>query len=208
MTQLYIIRHGNTFDPGDTVTRVGARTDLPLSQSGKQQALHLRDHFQNALPHGFARAYCSSLARTRQTAEIILAGSVDPPSLETLPFLKEIDYGPDENQPEDKVEARVGREALELWDREAKPPAGWKVDPHQLTQEWGALVDRLQTEKPDRPVLLVTSNGIARFALRVVTTDLSRAGSIKLKTGAFGQLSLSGQEVRLLSWNLRPQTVV
>jgi hypothetical protein len=57
-------------------------------------------------------------------------------------------------------------------------------------------------------VLLVTSNGIARFALRVVTTDLSRAGSIKLKTGAFGQLSLSGQEVRLLSWNLRPQTVV
>ncbi|MBR9836035.1 MAG: histidine phosphatase family protein, partial [Alphaproteobacteria bacterium] len=26
---VYIVRHGNTFDKGDTVTRVGARTDLP-----------------------------------------------------------------------------------------------------------------------------------------------------------------------------------
>jgi len=43
--QLFIVRHGNTFDPGDTVTRVGARTDLPLSSSGRAQADALARHF-------------------------------------------------------------------------------------------------------------------------------------------------------------------
>ena len=38
MTDIYIVRHGNTFDKGDVVTRVGARTDLPLSRSGFAQA--------------------------------------------------------------------------------------------------------------------------------------------------------------------------
>ncbi|HAO37083.1 MAG TPA: histidine phosphatase family protein, partial [Hyphomonas sp.] len=38
MARLIIVRHGNTFDKGDTVTRVGGRTDLPLSASGLAQA--------------------------------------------------------------------------------------------------------------------------------------------------------------------------
>ncbi|HAY06935.1 MAG TPA: histidine phosphatase family protein, partial [Hyphomonas sp.] len=27
MARLFVVRHGNTFDKGDTVTRVGGRTD-------------------------------------------------------------------------------------------------------------------------------------------------------------------------------------
>ncbi|MFZ4686424.1 MAG: histidine phosphatase family protein [Hyphomonadaceae bacterium] len=37
-TRIFIVRHGNTFDKGDVVTRVGGRTDLPLSTSGSAQA--------------------------------------------------------------------------------------------------------------------------------------------------------------------------
>ncbi|MEL6754250.1 MAG: histidine phosphatase family protein, partial [Pseudomonadota bacterium] len=45
MQTLYIVRHGNTFDTGDTVLRVGGRTDLPLSTSGEMQATALGIHF-------------------------------------------------------------------------------------------------------------------------------------------------------------------
>ena len=57
MARLFVVRHGNTFDTGDVVTRVGGRTDLPLSKSGKAQAEKLAAHFAGtrfaaALPSG------------------------------------------------------------------------------------------------------------------------------------------------------------
>ena len=38
MSRVYIVRHGNTFDRGDVILRVGGRTDIPLSTSGIDQA--------------------------------------------------------------------------------------------------------------------------------------------------------------------------
>ena len=43
-TRLIIARHGNTFGPGDTPTRVGRRTDLPLVASGEAQAKRIGHH--------------------------------------------------------------------------------------------------------------------------------------------------------------------
>ena len=37
-TRILICRHGNTFDKGELVTRVGSRTDLKLSSSGIDQS--------------------------------------------------------------------------------------------------------------------------------------------------------------------------
>ena len=86
---LYIVRHGNTFDKGDTVTRVGGRTDLPLSVSGLKQAAALADHFEK---HGlsFATASTSPLKRTRVTAETILASQSAAPDLKTRLFLRDL----------------------------------------------------------------------------------------------------------------------
>ena len=83
MTDIYIVRHGNTFDKGDVVTRVGARTDLPLSSSGRAQAEKLAAHFREVAPQGFSAAYCSPLQRTRQTAETILGAYDKRPDLDT-----------------------------------------------------------------------------------------------------------------------------
>ncbi len=204
MTDLYIVRHGNTFDKGDTVTRVGARTDLPLSQSGQEQAAQLGEHFQHLVPDGFARAYCSPLFRTRQTADAILAGRDGAPDLETLEFLREVDYGPDENQPEENVIARIGVAALRAWDEAAIPPPGWDLYPEKIRAAWRDLFDHLAAADLSRPVLIVTSNGIARFALDSVTAFRVQPDSIKLKTGAYGRLSLVGSRVTLDSWNVRP----
>ena len=204
MTEIYIVRHGNTFDKGDTITRVGARTDLPLSASGQTQAEALALHFMALVPAGFGTAYCSALQRTRQTAEAILAVRETRPTLKTLEFLREVDYGVDENQPEEAVIARIGEAALAAWDRDAVPPPGWDVDPEAIKGAWRNLLHSLASMDADGPVLVVTSNGIARFVLDAITEFEIEPESIKLKTGAYGHLRARGNAVTLVSWNVRP----
>ena len=121
MSRIFICRHGNTFDKGDIVRRVGARTDMPLSTSGRQQAEELARALSK---FNFAQAYCSALIRTQQTAVAIIS---EETPLETLDFLTEIDYGEDENKPESEVVARLGQDILDLWDIDAIAPQGWKV---------------------------------------------------------------------------------
>ena len=205
MRDIYIVRHGNTFDAGDIVTRVGGRTDLDLSVSGHEQARHLANHFQDTAKIKFASAYCSQLKRTRQTADIILAASArENTVVETLGFLKEIDYGPDENCAEEAVIARIGQSALDLWDTQAIPPQGWLVDPNFIRTAWARLFENLAASSSQDPVLIVTSNGIARFALDAVTKGRDVLTPLKLKTGAFGRLRLTASEVELINWNVRP----
>ncbi|MGE6698564.1 histidine phosphatase family protein [Hyphomonas sp. NPDC076900] len=199
MAHLFIVRHGNTFDKGDTVTRVGARTDLPLSVSGREQARHLAVHFAGTR---FTAALCSTLVRTRQTARAILSQRSDRPALLIAPFLTEIDYGPDENQPEEKVAARLGP-ALDAWDRDGTPPPGWKVDPGVLRAGWRALLARAAKLPEDANALVVTSNGIARF-LPDVVDEMPAGLDRKLKTGAWGELMVTPARSGLLSWNQRP----
>ncbi len=204
MTDVFIVRHGNTFDKGDIITRVGARTDLPLSISGKAQAEGLAQHFVDTVHCGFQKTYCSPLARTRQTAEKILSVFKEAPEIETLEFLREVDYGPDENQPEDAVITRLGEDALRAWDEEAIPPSGWDIDPERLKHEWRALFSDIASNDVEGPILIVTSNGIARFALDAMTEFAMKPDSIKLKTGAYGQVKITNQTIKLLSWNVRP----
>ncbi|MFN3313066.1 MAG: histidine phosphatase family protein [Hyphomonas sp.] len=199
MAQLFILRHGNTFDPGDTVTRVGARTDLPLSVSGRDQAARLADHFAETR---FAAALASPLVRTRETARAILSRRTDSPALLIAPFLTEIDYGPDENQPEEAVAARLGP-ALAAWDREAVPPPGWRVDVDAIRAGWRALLSRAAALPEDAAALIVTSNGIARF-LPDVVDDAPEGLDRKLKTGAWGEVALADGRAVIIGWNLRP----
>ena len=202
---IYIVRHGNTFDTGDVVTRVGARTDLPLSKSGQTQAEQLAAHFAFTLPEGFAAATAGPLIRTQETAMTILAMQDAPPSLETADFLREIDYGPDENQPEPAVLARIGQDALKAWETSATPPPGWIVDPDALTEEWRNFFAReaARSADDDRPILAVTSNGVARFALAAAQA----AGShpLKLRTGAYGVVRVTeGGDAMIQGWDVRP----
>ncbi len=194
--RLIIVRHGNTFDPGDVVTRVGGRTDLPLSTSGGAQAEALARHFA-ATP--FASARTGPLKRTRETATAILAAHASPPELTTDLFLREIDYGPDENHPEEDVIARIGKPALDAWERDSIVPPGWRVDPDAIIGNWQETFHELRNQPGDH--LIVTSNGIARFALNAAAAKQRDA---KLKTGAWGVIELKGEAVSVLDWNVRP----
>ncbi len=194
-SHLYIVRHGNTFDKGDIVTRVGGRTDMLLSSSGHAQAELLAQHFAGTT---FASARSGPLKRTRDTAKAILAAQAEAPDLATELFLREIDYGPDENRPEDDVVARIGKTALEAWEHASIVPPGWRVDPAALVGNWQQLFSELADIPGNH--LIVTSNGIARFALAAAVTHRPDA---KLATGAYGVVELNPDPV-VVSWNLRP----
>ncbi|BBC71550.1 phosphoglycerate mutase [Altererythrobacter sp. B11] len=193
-----IARHGNTFEAGERPRRIGARTDLPLTASGHVQADALGAHFAAQNWH-FARVLAAPLARTRQTAEGILAHLPNAPAIESCDWLREIDHGPDENRTEEEVVARIGAAALAAWDARAEPPPGWLVDAELRLAGWRELFAQ------DRgPALLVTSNGAARFAL--LATSLAPAdGDLKLPTGGYGVIR-RGEEgaLEVPVWGRRP----
>lgn len=183
-----IVRHGNTFAPGEPPRRIGAATDLPLVESGRAQAEALRIHFAE-LGWRFDRILSSPLQRTRETAALIAPGG----AIETADWLREIDHGPDENRTEEEVIARIGPDALAAWEHEAIPPPGWQVHAEARLAAWRALFDRAD----DETWLLVTSNGAARFALLALGEQPA-----KIRTGAFGMLE--GGPWRVERWDQRP----
>ena len=204
MTTLIIARHGNTFESGETPRRVGARTDLPLTEKGRAQGYAIGEYLKqnNLLPD---MIYTSHLQRTRQTAQEIQLAAGLRLQPQALDLFNEIDYGPDEDQTEDAVIARIGQDALSAWEQDATLPQGWSPAPETILAGWAGFANML-TENPGRTTLVVTSNGIARFALSLAgdfATLRNRFG-LKLATGAFGILDHSENGWAIRNWNIRP----
>lgn len=204
MLKLIIARHGNTFGPGETPRRVGLHTDLPLVESGQIQAqalgAYLKQH--NVKPD---RVFASDLCRTVQTAEIAMAEAGYDCSVTSNAIFNEIDYGPDENKPEADVIDRIGAQALKDWDEKAVVPQGWNFDPQQAITNWQNFAKAMIEQGPGT-VLVVTSNGIARFAPHL-TNDFDGFAAnhrIKLSTGSLAILEYDGQGWRIKDWNIKP----
>jgi broad specificity phosphatase PhoE len=193
---LTIVRHGNTFEPGEPPRRIGARTDLPLVESGRAQATALGRAFATR-KLSFTSILCSPLARTRETAALILDHLPPAPQIDACDWLAEIDHGPDEDQAEDAVRARGGAAALVAWETRGIAPPGWIVDVDARLAAW----HRLFATTHDGDLLLVTSNGAARFGL--LAAGLSPP-SLKLRTGAWGQIRLDAEGRHLVEWDVRP----
>ncbi|MEM9898766.1 MAG: histidine phosphatase family protein [Pseudomonadota bacterium] len=198
MPRIIILRHGNTFDKNDVVRRVGKQTDIPLSSSGRQQVEKLAAFFGTS-EFRFSRVISSPLRRTQETARIVLSDYPHAPDVEIDQGLVEIDYGPDDGKPESDVIARVGSEAMEQWERNALAPDGWHVDTTEIKSFWAQLFSSLKQEKSD--VLVVTSNGVARFAIDAIGASWPEKFP-KLKTAHFGIVSIDASgDYSVLCWN-------
>ncbi len=202
MRTLIIARHGNTFRPGETPTRVGARTDLPLVEEERARGIGLYLKKLGLIP---TRILAAPLQRTRRTAELAAEALGNPCAVQEEASLTEIDYGPDENQTEQAVALRLGRVTalaagqdpaalgeeelqalgegvIDLWNRQAIVPDGWKVDPAALGAAWQDLADRVAEGEA---TLCVSSNGVIRFA-PFITGDYAgfcATHDIKVPTG-------------------------
>jgi 2,3-bisphosphoglycerate-dependent phosphoglycerate mutase len=223
MKRLIIARHGNTFTTDQTPTRVGCHTDLPLVEQtlgrniGRylaQQQIHL------------SKVYAAPLQRTMGTAQLIIDQlSQSLPIIPNHDFL-EIDYGVDENQPEDRVIERLGRYQLALegntlptaeqiitagkavierWNQSAQVPHGWQVDVKSIIANWQNFAHHINDHET---VLLVSSNGIIRFAPHLLEPvdyqQFIQSQSLKVKTGSIAIFEYSGDRWQCILWNERP----
>lgn len=199
MKQLLILRHGDTFSPGETPRRIGMRTDLPLVDSGVRQAIVAGRHLA-ASDITIVSIMTSPLRRTMTTARLVASELPYGVPVALTPSLSEIDHGPDENRPEDEVIARVGRDALHAWDQYGFVPPGWRVDPDARLRAWRTFF----AAPWQGTTLAVTSNGMARFALLAAGAD-DRLASLKLRTGAFGLIGFAvDANPFLIWWDYRP----
>lgn len=178
MKTLIIARHGNTFRPGETPTRVGAHTDLPLVEEERARGI---GRYLGRLGLVPGRILAAPLQRTMRTAELAADELGNPCPVQADARFTEVDYGPDENKTEPEVMARLGRvaagetaadltpealeelgaQAIELWNSQAAVPAGWQVDVPGIIRSWQQLADEVAEGET---LLCVSSNGVIRFA--------------------------------------------
>lgn len=206
ISRLLIARHGNTFELGEIPRRVGL-TDLPLTEQGREQGRLLGRYLKakDLIP---SIIVTSTLKRTVQTAEELQQTMGLSLTIEQRPIFNEIDYGPDENQPEQHVIARLGAHTLAAWEAHAAVPPGWRVEPARIIQQWQDFATSLTTSFPGQTVLVVTSNGIARFAPYLTGNfkAFSQQHSIKLSTGALGIFEKKQPDTTWTcqQWNIKP----
>lgn len=100
MQQLYILRHGQI--PQITPRRFIGCTDVPLDQTGKEQAAAMGQALKNVR---LDKAICSDLGRTMHTARLALQGRPTPMQAEPMPLLREINLGRWEGMTKDEVKA-------------------------------------------------------------------------------------------------------
>ena len=205
VTRILIARHGNTFTKDQTPTRVGRHTDLPLVE--KELSYNLGKYLKacDLLPEAI---FAAPLKRTMQTANLALEEMQQDITVQPYPQFLEIDYGPDENKPEIEVELRLGKQAIADWDSKALVPDGWLVDPAQCIQTWLDFASMVETNYYNKTVMVVSSNGIIRFA-PYITQNFDKfiaTHNIKVATGSLCIFEKSQQDKNwnCIDWNIKP----
>ena len=206
-TKLIIARHGNTFKKGETPTRVGGRTDMPLVEHKKSKNIGKYLKTNNLIPD---IVFVSPLIRTIQTAMYAMKEiGTKEYTLKITEFFREIDYGVDENKTENIVELRLGnlslrkkninyekytceairaegKKIIQKWNEKAIVPDGWNISPNELIKSWITFGKRIEKEYFGKNILVITSNGIARFSPHITVSfdDFATKNNLKISTGA------------------------
>jgi len=157
MTQLYLVRHGQT--DWNLEGRYQGQTDLPLNAAGRAQAASLSQELAG-IP--FTAVYSSDLRRARETAEILAAARGLAVQLD--PRLREIGLGVWEGQLFTEIATRYPVEWAErLRDPLNARPAGGECVAEVARRAAEAASD-IARAHPAGPVLIV-SHGVALATL-------------------------------------------
>ena len=204
VARLILARHGNTFAPQDTPVWVGARSDLPLVDKGRAQALALGQALEKTacLP---VKIIVGSLQRTRQTAAIIAEALSLPTNIVSIDNrLTEIDYGLWEGKSTAEIEALGGGTELAAWNQQNIFPTApnWYPSESKIIADTNALLSEIQ----DGVSLIVSSNGILRFFARNTVNSVDFPDR-KVSTGHLCVMERDASGAwRIRVWNASPET--
>lgn len=208
---LLLARHGNTFEPGDKVVWVGARTDLPLTAKGRAQAAALGVGLQPVAAR-IKRIVSGPLQRTHEHASIAASALGFGVAIDER--LREIDYGLWEAKSSDEIRTLGGESELKAWNERGAWPLspGWSPAEAEISANMAKLANALASPlSGNDAALLVTSNGILKFFLKLVPgafEEMAGKGALKVATG--NCCALSCEEAgrwRILFWNRQPASL-
>jgi broad specificity phosphatase PhoE len=211
--QIIFSRHGNTFASGETAVWVGARQDLPLVDSGIQQAKNLASAIQAAgLP--INAIYCGPLRRTSDYARIIveeLHSSLSP-IIDTR--LNEIDYGHWSGLSSTEIQEKGGGDELAAWENASEWPktANWSSSSTSIANEVKAFAeDLVKKQDANDTVLVITSNGRLRYFLQLIPKAFQQAiqnKNFKVATGNLCLFAYGNAEWQMKFWNKKPDPIL
>lgn len=210
--ELFLARHGNTFNSGDPVVWVGSQNDLPLVQSGEQQAVALANGFRSVefIP---TAVYTGPLQRMTAYAAIILQTLKLNLSVTVDQRINEIDYGDWSGLTKEQVCQRFGHDAFENWEKHSIWPSNsnWQETAEQVIERIHHFSeDLISKHAADDQVLVVASNGCLRYFLDLVPGALPHhveQQSAKIATGHVCKLSFKQGSWQLNYWNCSPQGI-
>ena len=189
-TQIYLIRHGETV--WSLTGQHTGRTDVPLTENGERQALHLRGQLQGI---AFTHVLTSPLQRARRTCELAGFGA----TAKNEPDLMEWNYG----EYEGKTSAAI-REQQPDWNVfQQGCPQGESVE--QVAQR----ADRvLATLRPLDGTVAVFSHGhfLRALAMRWIGLPLLEGQHFALDTASISILGFETHSAanRVITvWNSR-----
>ena len=183
--ELWLIRHGET--EWSISGQHTSRTDIPLTDHGRQSAAKIRDYLQN---RNFSLVLSSPRQRAMETCRIAGFGDV----VQVDENLSEWDYGQYEGRT--TAEIREGQPGWSIWD--GTPPGGESLE--QVAARCQMLIERS----------LIAGGKVALFShahllriLAVTWIGLSpKSGSLlALGTGSVSTLGFE-REIRVIqTWN-------
>ena len=202
---LLLVRHGNTFAPGDRIVWVGANQDFPLVKRGQEQAQELRAVLERV--HWTPDTAVSG-GLTRQVEHIDLAAPRGVPRTVDA-RLGELDYGPWGGLSTDEIIERDGPSAIEGWNERSEWPdgAGWPESLESVRARVAAFAQAVAEGAFGNRVLACSSNGLMRWFLELVPGALQSAvadGAFKVGTGRTCLLRLEGNVWKVGFWNRAP----
>ena len=208
--RLFLLRHGNTFEKHETPVQVGARSDLPLTQQGREQARHFCSYLlgNQIIPRAI---YAGGLKRQAETASILTAQMNAENSFHNEHALTELDYGHWEGLTSEAIAEKWPNEYVS-WTSQAEWPRhifGGSQDAH--VGEMMRWINELRNcFNAGDAVIGVTSNGIIRFFYSLLADEWQRCiqqkqmEKLKVKTGHYCELLLYPNHVEIKSWNSNP----
>lgn len=202
-------RHGNTFLSSHQAVWVGCADDVPLVDSGKEQAKALARALVKSATILNA-VYCGALQRTAMYANIVLheIQSNLQPVIDCR--LNELDYGKWSGLNKQQICEQFGAEELKAWERYSIWPTqgDWGSSEGMVRAEAASFMAYLvKNHQPNDTVLVVSSNGRLRYFLTVIPGEFERRAKTKsfaVKTGNISQLSYLHDQWSLDYWDMIP----
>jgi probable phosphoglycerate mutase len=185
MTEIVVVRHGET--EWSASGRHTSRTDLPLTERGRERARRLRGVLAD---RSFALVLSSPLRRARETCE--LAGFGDVAVIDD--DLHEWDYGEYEGLTTPQI--REGRPDWSLW-RDGCPGG---ESPEQVGQRADKVLSRLR-DGGDDYLLFAHGHIIRVIAARWVGEPPAFGARLALSTGAVSTLGFERETEVVAEWN-------